>query len=152
MFNATYQTYGRKVELEFMDGSGMSNEEVPARADAVKAMEEMGAFAVWGGPILSPAWTEEIQARGGVCLGCPAVSDAEPSVFGIVPSARQPRIHLVEYLDKKLNGKPAIYAGDKSMHETERVFGQLYIQPGSEDVQRSDEHTSELQSLMRISY
>src|SRR3546814_5280372 len=125
MFNATYQTYGRKVELEFMDGSGMSNEEVPARADAVKAMEEMGAFAVWGGPILSPAWTEEIQARGGVCLGCPAVSDAEPSVFGIVPSARQTRIHLVEYLDKKLNGKPAI---------------------------RSEEHTSELQSLMRISY
>src|SRR3546814_17348844 len=95
----------------------------------------MGAFAVWGGPILSPAWTEEIQARGGVCLGCPAVSDAEPSVFGIVPSARQTRIHLVEYLDKKLNGKPAIYAGDESMHETERVFGQLYIATGSEDVQ-----------------
>src|SRR3546814_6122817 len=117
MFNATYQTYGRKVELEFMDGSGMSNEEVPARADAVKAMEEMGAFAVWGGPILSPAWTEEIQARGGVCLGCPAVSDAEPSVLGIVPSATPPPIHTADYLDK-----------------------------------RSEEHTSELQSLMRISY
>src|SRR3546814_14827228 len=83
MFNATYQTYGRKVELEFMDGSGMSNEEVPARADAVKAMEEMGAFAVWGGPTLSPAWTEEIPARGGVCPRRPAGSDPGPPVSGI---------------------------------------------------------------------
>src|SRR3546814_12279748 len=123
MFNATYQTYGRKVELEFMDGSGMSNEEVPARADAVKAMEEMGAFAVWGGPILSPAWTEEIQARRGVCLGCPAVSDADPSVFGIVPSARQTRIHLDEYLDNKLNGEPALHAGAASMHATQSAPG-----------------------------
>src|SRR3546814_15388039 len=105
MFNATYQTYGRKVELEFMDGSGMSNEEVPARADAVKAMEEMGAFAVWGGPILSPAWTEEIQARGGVCLGCPAVSDAEPSVFGVLPSARPTRTHLTQYPEQTLNDR-----------------------------------------------
>ena len=135
MYNAVYQTYGRTVELEFLDGSGASADEVQARADAVKAMEEMGAFAVWGGPVLSNAWTEEIKARGGVCIGCPALRDAEPSVFTITPNASQIRQHFVEYLSKKLAGKPAIHAGDESLHETERVFGQLYIDTGSQDVQ-----------------
>lgn len=144
MFNATYQTYGRTVELEFLNGSGQSADEVAARADAVKAMEEMGAFGVWGGPVLSNAWTQEIQARGGVCLGCPAVRDAEPSVFGIVPSASQIRRHFIEYVDKKLAGKPAEFAGDESMHDTERVFGQLYIDTGSQDVQDGLEEQAEL--------
>jgi hypothetical protein len=134
MFNAVYQTYGRKVELEFLQGSGTSDDEVAARADAVKAMDEMGAFAVWGGPVLSNAWTEEIKARGGVCIGCPALRDAAPSVFGITQSASQIRTQFVEYLSKKLFGHPAQFAGDESMHAKERVFGQLYIDTGSQDV------------------
>ncbi len=144
MYNAVYQTYGRTVELEFLDGSGQSADEVQARADAVKAMEEMGAFAVWGGPVLSNAWTEEIKARGGVCIGCPALRDAEPSVFTITPSASQLSQHFVEYLSKKLAGKPAEHAGDESMHGTERVFGQLYIDTGSQDVQDGLDETQAL--------
>jgi hypothetical protein len=142
MFNATYQTYGRKVVLEVLQGSGMSNDEVAARADAVKAMEEMGAFAVWGGPVLSNAWTEEIKARGGVCIGCPALQDAAPSVFSIVPSAAQIRQQWIEYVDKKLAGKPAAYAGDESMHTKERVFGQLYIDTGSADIKDGIDDTN----------
>jgi hypothetical protein len=133
MFNAVLQTYGRTVELEFLQGSGTSADEVAARADAVKAMD-MGAFAVWGGPVLSNAWTEEIKARGGVCIGCPALRDAAPSVFGITPSADQIRRHFVEYLSKKLAGHPAEHAGDEAMHSTERVFGLLYIDTGSQDI------------------
>jgi hypothetical protein len=133
MFNAVLQTYGRTVELEFLQGSGTSADEVAARADAVKAMD-MGAFAVWGGPVLSNAWTEEIKARGGVCIGCPALRDAEPSVFGITPSAAQIRRHFVEYLAKKLAGHPAEHAGDEGMRATERVFGLLYIDTGSQDI------------------
>ena len=144
MFNTIYQTYGRTVVLEFMTGSGLSNDEVAARADAVKAMEEMGAFAVWGGPVLSNAWTEEIKARGGVCIGCPALRDAEPSVFGIVPSASQTRQHWIEYVGTKLAGKPAEHAGDEAMHDQERVFGQLYIDTGSADVQEGLDEQDEL--------
>ena len=144
MFNATYQTYGRKVVLEFLTGSGPVTDEVTARADAVKAMEEMGAFAVWGGPALSNAWTEEIKARGGVCIGCPGLRDAEPSVFGIVPSTPQIQQQWIEYVSKKLAGKPAVHAGDESMHDTERVFGQLYIDTGSADVQENLDRQAEL--------
>ncbi|MFP5256518.1 MAG: hypothetical protein ACLGI8_11805 [Acidimicrobiia bacterium] len=144
MFNAIYQTYGRKVVLEFMTGSGTSTDEVAARADAVKAMEELGAFAVWGGPVLSNAWTEEIKARGGVCIGCPGLRDAAPSVFGIVPSAQQTRQAWIDWVGQKLAGKPAEYAGDESMHGTERVFGQLYIDTGSADVQEGLDEQDEL--------
>ncbi len=146
MFNAIYQTYGRKVVIEFLEGSGFSSDEVAARADAVKAMEEMGAFAVWGGPTLSNAWTEEIKARGGVCIACPGLRDAEPSVFGIVASASQTRQMWVDYVATKLAGKPAEFAGDESMHDTERVFGLLYIDTGSADVQEGLEETRELVS------
>jgi hypothetical protein len=144
MFNATYQTYGRTVELAFLEGSGLSQDEVQARADAVKAIEELGAFAVWGGPVLSNAWTEEIKARGGICLGCPALRDAAPSAFTITPTASQIRQTFVEYLSKKLAGKPAAHAGDESMRDRERVFGQLYIDTGSQDVQDGLAETQEL--------
>jgi hypothetical protein len=136
MFNAYMQTYGRTVKLEFLHGSGTSDDEVAARADAVKAMDEMGAFAVWGGPVLSNAWTQEIKARGGVCIGCPALDDAEPSVFSVAPSGDQVRQLMVEYVTKKLAGKPAEFAGDDAFVSQERVFGHLWIDTGSADAQQ----------------
>ena len=127
MFNKYYQTYGRKVQLKFLHGSGTSDSEVAARADAVKAVDELGAFAVWGGPILAPAWTEEIKARGVICLGCPAIPEPQPSVFPIGPSGAQTRLQLAEYITKKLNGKPAAFAGDDAFKTQNRTFGQIYI-------------------------
>ena len=132
LFNQYFQTYGRKVQLKFLHGSGSSDSEVAARADAVKAVEELGAFAVWGGPVLAPAWTEEIKARGVICLGCPTIPDPTPTVFPIVASGAQTRVHLAEYIAKKLNGKPAVFAGDAAFKAKNRTFGQIYIsEPGS---------------------
>ena len=133
MYNEVFQTYGRTIELEFLEASGFITDEVAARADAVKAMEEMGAFAVWGGPALSNAWTEEVKARGGVCIGCPGLADGAPAAFNITPSATQIRLQFAEYLSEKLLGKPAIHAGDEAFHDVERVFGSLYIDTGSQD-------------------
>jgi len=144
MFNEVYQTYGRTVELEFLQASSISTDEVAARADAVKAMDEMGAFAVWGGPVLSNAWTEEVKARGGVCIGCPTLADAAPSVFNITPSATQIRLQFAEYLRTKLLGKPAIHAGDEAFHDVERVFGNLYIDTGSQDSLNGAEESREV--------
>src|SRR4051812_18004874 len=132
MFNDYFQTYGRKVELKFLHGSGTSDDEVSARADAVKAVDELGAFAVWGGPILAPAWTEEIKARGAVCLGCPAIPDPSPVVFPITASGDQTRQVLAEYITKKLAGKNAEFAGDDAFKSKPRVLGQVFINtPGS---------------------
>jgi len=126
MFQDYFQTYGRKVNLKFLNGSGSSDDEVSARADAVKAAEEMGAFAVWGGPVLAPAWTEEIKARGVICLGCPAIPDPKPTVFPITASGDQTRQVLAEYVSKKLAGKNAEFAGEddfKSKNEVTATIG-----------------------------
>jgi hypothetical protein len=132
MFNEYFQTYGRKVVLKFLHGSGTADNEVQARADAVKAVEELGAFAVWGGPILSPAWTDEIKARGVICLGCPDIKEPAPVVFPITPSNEQTNLQVAEYVTKKLNGKPAQFAGDDAFKTKTRTFGHVYQNsPGS---------------------
>jgi hypothetical protein len=133
LFESAMQTYGRSVRLEFMTGSGITTDEVSARADAVRAAEELGAFAVWGGPVLSNAWTQELHARGVVCLSCPAIADPAPYAYTITASPAQTRAHLVEYLSKRLAGKPAEHAGDPAMHDQERVFGHLIIDTGSQE-------------------
>jgi hypothetical protein len=133
ILNAYMQTYGRTVEIDFLVASSHIADEVGARADAVRAMTEMGAFAVIGGPELSNAWTEEIHARGGICLGCPGIAEPEPYVISTVPSAAQNRAMIIEYVSEKLAGKPAEFAGDESMHDKERVFGHLLVDTGSEE-------------------
>jgi hypothetical protein len=132
MFQAMYQTYGRTVNLIFMDGSGTSDDQVAARADAVRADEEFEAFAVFGGPVLANAWTEELNARDVICIGCPAVVEPEPNVFGILASSEQNRLQIVEYVSERLAGRPAEFAGDEAMRTQERVFGHLYIEANEE--------------------
>ena len=145
LFADYFQTYGRKVQLKFLHGSGGSNDEVTARADAVKAVEELGAFAVWGGPVLAPAWTEEIKARGVVCLGCPSIKELSPSVFPIGQNGTQKYLQLAEYVTKKLAGKPAKFAGDDATKTKTRSIGEIFIStPGSDAVNQAAGFAAEL--------
>src|SRR3954454_20112524 len=135
LFQKYFQTYGRKVQLKFLHGSGGSDNEVTARADAVKAADELGAFAVWGGPVLAPAWTEEIKARGVVCLGCPGIKDLSPSVFPIGQKASQKYLQLAEYVTKKLKDKPAEFAGDAAFKTQNRKIGEVFINTAGSNAQ-----------------
>jgi hypothetical protein len=144
LFQATYQSYGRQVNLIFMDGSGTSDDQVAARADAVRADEEFDAFAVFGGPVLANAWTEELNARDVICIGCPAVVEPEPNVFGVLASSEQNRIHIAEYVRERLAGEPAEFAGDPAMQAQERVFGHLWIEANEE----SADSAAELRALL----
>lgn len=138
IFQATYQTYGRRVEIDFVEASGNFLDNTAARADAVKAAEDLGAFAVLGGPVIGGAWTEELKARGVVCVGCPGISDPEPTVFSIPPTSGQTRAHLGAYVTSKLAGGQAEHAGD-DLRELDRVFGHLALGMGT-----SDERSAEL--------
>ncbi|MET0150087.1 MAG: hypothetical protein ABW310_13145, partial [Acidimicrobiales bacterium] len=62
IFNEYFETYGRTVEVVEVEGSGPPNDDVAARADAVRVDEEIGAFMVWGGPILTDAFADELAA------------------------------------------------------------------------------------------
>ena len=139
LFQRTYQTYGRNVEIEFLRGSGASTDEVAARADAVRAVEEMGAFAVWSSPALTNAWSQELAARGVTCIGCFGIDPPDPNIFTTLPSADQGYITLAEYILTKLAGKPAEYAGDEAMQETERVFGHLFTESSDTSVPNAED-------------
>jgi hypothetical protein len=126
MFNDLYQTYGRTVEPVFIEGSGNATDAEAGRADAIRAAEE-GVFAAWGGPALNAGWSEELNARGIVCLGCFPIPEPEPNVFTVTASQDQVNIQLAEYIDVRLAGNPAQHAGDEALQDTERVFGHLWL-------------------------
>jgi len=143
LFQRYYQTYGRKVQLEFLEATGNALDEVAARADAVRAAE-MKPFAVWGSPVLTTAFTDEIAARKIICLGCTGGGLAEwyeeraPYVYPITRTADQSQQHLVEYIDKKVAGRPAEHAGDPAFRDKERVLGAVNLELNEESVQLAE--------------
>ena len=116
------------MELKFLRGSGFSSDPVPARVGRDQGGGGDGRVRRLGRAVLAPAWTEEIKARGVICLGCPGIGENAPSVFPIVASGGQTRSQLAEYVLKKLAGKPAVHAGDAALQGVTRVFGHLYLQ------------------------
>ena len=125
IFQSYYQTYGRTVRLEFLQASGQITDSVAARADAVRAAE-MDPFAVLGGPLLANTWTEELHARHLPCLACPGISDPAPDAYGLIPTDRQSRLQIVNYVTEKLAGNPVEFAGDDLVGQ-DRVFGLLKL-------------------------
>ncbi len=138
-FQANYQTYGRTVELEFLEATGTILDPTAARADAVRAAEDMGAFAVLGGPVIGSAWTEELHARGVVCVGCPGIGEPEPTVFSLPPKSSHIRAHVTAYVTNRLAGGKAEHAGE-ALQGKDRVFGRLAL-----GMSESDERSAELQ-------
>ena len=74
MLNETFETYGRKVELVQVQASGQATDDVAAKNDAVRIAEEIGAFAVIGGPNLTNVYADELVSRGVMCFQCGLVA------------------------------------------------------------------------------
>ena len=149
MFNEMYQTYGRKVELEFIDASGGAQDEEAARADAVRADEDLGVFAVWGGPVLTSAFADELAARKILCIGCTTGApdfaiERAPYLFTSAINAEQVQDHVVEYIEKKLNGFPASHAGDEAYQTQDRKFGYLWIESNDDSKTQADRFVDKL--------
>ena len=76
-FQSHYQTYGRKVKLVPIKASGAADDDVAAKADAIKVATEIKAFASWGGPSQTSAYADELAARGVLCLGDCTIAQPE---------------------------------------------------------------------------
>ncbi len=143
MFQQYAETYGRTVELVPVEGSGPPNDDVAARADAVRIDEEIQPFMVWGGPILTDAFADELAARHIPCISCELgeseqwVTDRAPYVIQIANSPEQARAHVVEWLSKQVAGRPASFAGE-DLQEQERSFGYLYIETDEDSTVAAD--------------
>ena len=115
MFEQFYEIYGRTIELETYVSTGLANDEVTARADAVRIAEDFEPFVVLGGPALTSAFADELAAREVMCIGCTPgqppewYAERDPYVWGIAISGDQARTHAREFIAKQLVGGNAEY-------------------------------------------
>src|SRR4029077_18397250 len=78
-FSKHYELYGRTVKLVPLKASGAPDDDVAAKADAIKVATEVHAFASFRGPVQPPAYADELPARGVLCVGDCVI--AEPQSF-----------------------------------------------------------------------
>ncbi|TFH15303.1 MAG: hypothetical protein E4H05_08420 [Acidimicrobiales bacterium] len=152
MFESYYEFYGRSVDLETYVSTGLTNDEVTARADAVRIAEDFEPFAVLGGPGLTSAFADELAARDILCVSCtpgqPAswYAERDPNVWGLGISAQQARTHATEFIGKQLVGKNAEHAGDETFQTQPRKFGLVYISSSPESAVINDAFADDLRA------
>jgi hypothetical protein len=143
-FETYYETYGRKVELVVVPASGNIADVSAAVADAKFIVEDVKPFMVWGGPLLTNAYAQELHANGIPCFSCQVgvnfdyYEEFPGLAYAVGKGGEQLDLLIAEYVAKRLAGDPAIHAGDESMHGTERVFGRVWTTTG-EGSERANE-------------
>jgi hypothetical protein len=133
LFNKHFQMYGRHVVIEVKHGSGKTDDDAAARADAVDIATRAKPFAVFGSPT-SNAFPAELAARKILCV-CTTSQPQElyeqyKPYVGYTPlmASTQGYIQRAEYVGKRLAGRNATHAGDAVMQTRKRVFGLLYYE------------------------
>lgn len=149
-FQTYYEFYGRTIKYVAYESTGLANDEVTARADAQRIVEDYAPFAVIGGPALTNAFADELAARETLCISCGGGSaewfaERDPYVWALDASAEQKQVHVVEFIAKQLAGKPASHAGDALKADT-RSFALVYeASAGAESERLADLMESRLQ-------
>jgi hypothetical protein len=139
-FETYYELYGRKIKYVSYESTGLANDEVTARADAQRIVEEYKPFAVVGGPALTNAFADELAARETVCISCGGgtaewFAERDPYLWNLDGSSEQKQVHVVEFIEKQLAGKPASHAGDALKADT-RKFAVVYEASDGAESQR----------------
>jgi hypothetical protein len=147
-FERYYETYGRKVELVVYKGKGNAIDEVAARAAATEIAEDIKPFAVWGGPAITTAFSDELASRGILNFGGSGTPEyfegQDPYLFGIAIGAWQMRELVAEYVGKRLADAPAAYAGSPALKGQQRRFGLVYLDSGTGSVDVAEAFESSL--------
>jgi hypothetical protein len=137
-YNHFFETYGRKVELVPYTATGVATDPVAARADAVTIATNIKPFAVWGGPILTTAFADELSARHVMCIDCGSgntnsyFQQRSPYVWSLGILAQQSIVHVTEFLKKQVSGKDAIFAGESDFTKKTRKFGMIDLDNSSD--------------------
>ncbi|MCX7620473.1 MAG: ABC transporter substrate-binding protein [Acidimicrobiales bacterium] len=138
IYQRYYETYGRRVELIPFTGNGGAADVVTARADAIRIADEYAPFAVIGGPLLTSAFAEELAARGIIQIDLASArpvrfyEEHAPFIWNTLQAPDQTALHVIEYLAKRLAGRPAVHAGDPDLRAKTRRFGRFYFAPDEE--------------------
>ncbi len=149
-YQAYVETYGRTIELIPYVGTGNAVDATAARADAAAIAEDIEPFMVFGGPVLTPAFAEELATREVPCFACtPPQSDRFydenfPYIWDIAKVSEQSQQHTAVYIGTRLAGRVAEHAGDEAFHDTDRVFGTIRVLTGPESQYTHDQFVARL--------
>jgi hypothetical protein len=137
-YNHFYETYGRKIVLVPFTATGIASDPVASRADAVTIATNIKPFAVWGGPILTTAFADELAARHVLCIDCGSgdtnsyFQQRSPYVWSLGMLPQQSIVQVVEFLKKQVNGKRASFAGESDFTSRTRKFGMIDLVSSSD--------------------
>ena len=136
-FERTYELYGRHVQwIDYVSRYGDETQETEGKGregaclDAEVVANELHAFAVIGdkGAVSKP-FTECAAQRGVVVLdGASYASekfyaDRNPYVWAVIMDCERINYQVAEYLAKRLDKRPARWAGDAALAKQTRKFG-----------------------------
>ena len=150
-FSAHYELYGRKIELVTVKASGAPDDDVAAKADAIKVATEVKAFASFGGPGQTSAYAEELAARGVLCVGDCLIAQPQqfleqhsPYVWPTLASPEQASEHWAAFVGTQLAEGKAVHAGSKELAAKKRVFGVVHYDDDAGTFRRSVSHFEDL--------
>ena len=144
-YEAMFETYGRSIRWEPLPATGGGDDEVAARADAIAAAEEIGAFAVLGGPNGTTAFADELSSRGVICFCTNNRPQEEydgwaPYVWSGTMASTQGYEIIAEYLEERLDDQPAEFAGDPALASQTRSFGLIWYETADGSYQSGTDH------------
>jgi len=156
-FSAHYQLYGRKVELIPVKASGAPDDDVAAKADAIKVATEVKAFASFGGPGQTSAYGEELAARGVLCVGDCLLAEPQrflqqhsPYLWPMLASPEQASEHWAAFVGTQLARRKAVHAGSDDFKKQQRVFGVVHYDDDAGTFRRSVRHFEDLLDTYRV--
>ena len=149
-FSAHYELYGRKVKLVPVKASGAPDDDVAAKADAIKVATEVHAFASFGGPGQTTAYADELAAPRRALRR--RLRDRRAAV--VPRSARALRVaddrvaraggeHWAAFVGKQLARRKAVHAGDAGpAHRRRARFGVVHYDDDRGHVRQERRSTS----------
>jgi hypothetical protein len=130
VFNAVFETYGRRVDLEFYTGTGAADDQTAARADAV-AIAEQEPFAVLGGPLqVQAAFSEELAAQDVISIPVQPLPqsitvDNYPLIWGVITPTQAATL-AAEAIANMAGPGPAELAGDPALQGEDRAYAVVH--------------------------
>jgi hypothetical protein len=130
IYNRMLELYGRKIDVQFFDGTGSGADTTASKADAI-AIADMKPFAVLGGPQQSTTvFSDELAHRGVLCVGTCAtavpqkiINSDQPYIWPVGASPEEAARIAAEFIGKQAGPGKAQYAGNDATKSKNRVYG-----------------------------
>jgi hypothetical protein len=141
VFNAVFETYGRRVDLEFYMGTGAADDETAARSDAI-AIAEQEPFAVLGGPLQTQAqFSEELAASGVISFPAQPLPqsvtvDNYPLIWGVITPTQAAEL-AAEAIGNLAGQGSAELAGDPELQGEDRTYAVVHYDTADGSYQES---------------